>query len=57
MPAYLLRSIDAKLWGRVKARAEKDVIPLRAIILALLELYAAGKVHVQSTITASRSRP
>lgn len=48
MPSYILRNIDESLWARVKARSEADNIPLRAIILALLEMYADGKVSVRT---------
>lgn len=52
MAAYILRNINPDLWVRVKARSEEDGIPLRAIILKLLELYGAEKV----SITAARPR-
>lgn len=55
MPSYILRTIDPDLWARVKTRAESDGIPLRAIILALLEMYADGKVNVKSIVKASRA--
>lgn len=48
MPSYILRTIDPDLWARVKTRSEADGIPLRAIILALLELYGDGKVNVKT---------
>lgn len=54
MPSYILRTIDADLWDRVKTRAEKDGLPLRALILALLRAYADGKVSVPAQ-TAKRS--
>lgn len=54
MPSYILRTIDDSLWARVKARADADGLALRAIILALLEMYAAGKVSVRSTVKAYR---
>jgi len=44
MPAYLLRDIDARLWARVKARADADGRSLRGLIIWLLTRYAAGKV-------------
>lgn len=46
MGAYILRNIDPALWARVKARSRAEGIPLRAIILKLLELYGAGEVHI-----------
>lgn len=48
MPSYILRTIDPDLWARVKARAEKQDIPLRMLILTLLEAYAAGQVSVDT---------
>lgn len=48
MPSYILRTIDPDLWARVKARSEAEGIPLRAIILKLLELYADGKLHIRA---------
>lgn len=56
MASYILRTIDPDLWTRVKARSEADGIPLRAIILALLEMYAAGKINISSSVTASKRR-
>lgn len=51
MASYILRKIDLDLWARVKARSESEGIPMRAIILKLLALYAAGEIH----ITAERT--
>jgi hypothetical protein len=48
MPSYILRTIDADLWERVKARSKADGLPLRRVILALLQMYADGKVSVQT---------
>lgn len=48
MPSYILRAIDPDLWARVKTRSEAEGIPLRAIILKLLELYADGKVAISA---------
>jgi len=45
---YYIRSIDADLWKRVKARAAHDGLTVRAVILALLKLYAAhGLDHLK----------
>lgn len=55
MPSYILRTIDPDLWSRVKTRAESDQIPMRAIILALLEMYASGKIGVKASIKATRA--
>ena len=57
MPSYILRAIDPVLWGRVKTHAVTDQVYLRELILALLELYAAGHITVTPTIIASRARP
>ena len=48
--AYILRNIDPDLWARVKARAQQDGMPLRAVILKLLALYGTGEL----VITAER---
>lgn len=49
MAAYILRNIDPDLWARVKARSWAEGVPLRAIILKLLELYETGKVSIRAT--------
>jgi hypothetical protein len=48
MPSYILRTIDPDLWARVKARSEAEGIPLRAIILKLLALYAEGDLVLKA---------
>jgi len=48
MAAYILRNIDPALWSRVKAMSEADGIPLRAVILKLLELYGLGEVKIRA---------
>lgn len=53
MPSYILRTIDPDLWTRVKQRSEVDDMPLRAIILALLALYADGRINV-ATVASKR---
>ena len=52
MPAYILRAIDPTLWAAVKARAQGDGIPVRAVILKLLALYGQGKLTI-TAVTAS----
>lgn len=37
MPSYMLRQIPAALWQRVRAEATRGDLPLRAVVLALLE--------------------
>lgn len=49
MPSYILRTIDPDLWARVKARSEADGMPMRAIILKLLAMYADGKIQIAAT--------
>ena len=46
MPSYILRNINPDLWTRVKARSAQDGIPLRAVILKLLELYGQQKISI-----------
>lgn len=48
MPSYILRTIDPDLWARVKVRSVSDGIPLRAIILKMLEMYAAHQVDIKA---------
>ncbi len=40
MTRYTLRGIPEDLWARVKARAQRDQIPIKAILLAALHRYA-----------------
>lgn len=40
---FLLRDIPPDLWRRVKARAALEGTTLRALFLAFLEKYAAGR--------------
>jgi hypothetical protein len=56
VPSYILRTIDPDLWTRVKARSQADSLPLRQIILALLGLYADGKVSITQSITAKATK-
>jgi hypothetical protein len=46
MANYILRRIDEDLWSRFKARAEDDGIPMRVLILRLVEMYADGKLSL-----------
>jgi hypothetical protein len=48
MASYILRTIDPDLWARVKARSEAEGIPLRAIILKCLAMYAAGELVIKA---------
>ena len=41
---YLLRDIDADLWARVKARAARDRISIRELLVRFLRSYVAGRV-------------
>ena len=49
MSSYILRNIDPSLWARVKARSAAEGVPLRAIILKLLEFYAQGALSIVAT--------
>lgn len=54
MPSYILRNMDPELWARFKARSEQDGIPMRALILKLVELYADGKIAISAKRTTNR---
>lgn len=56
MPSYILRTIDPDLWERVKARAQKEEVSLRDVILGLLEMYADGKITVRTTTVRTVNR-
>jgi hypothetical protein len=49
--AYLLRDIPAGLWTRVAAKARRDELSLRGLILRLLQGYADETV----TLTEPRA--
>ena len=57
MPAYILRAIDPTLWATVKARADIDGMPLRAIILKLLALYGKGAIDIRAEVTSPPDSP
>lgn len=46
MANFLLDKFDDALWLRVKHRALNDGVSLRALVLALLKLYASGEVKL-----------
>jgi hypothetical protein len=46
MPSYILRNIDPELWARFKVRSEEEGIPMRALMLLLIEAYADRKVSI-----------
>jgi hypothetical protein len=46
MANYILRNIDPDLWARFKTRSEEDGIPMRALMLLLIDAYINGKVSV-----------
>ena len=46
MAMYVLRGIDETLWARVRDRASRDNVTYRTLLLALLELYADGRVRL-----------
>lgn len=48
MPMYILRNIDEQLWSDFKASSKRDGIPMRALILKLVELYNLGKINISA---------
>jgi hypothetical protein len=63
MSSYIMRmqsQADKDLWARFKVRAAQDGIPMRALMLKLVELYASGKIAVKAERTpdqVSEHRP
>ena len=47
MATYSLRGVDAQLWARFKSRAALEQIPLRALMLALIEAYGDRTINVK----------
>lgn len=45
MPQYILRDLDREMWGRARAAADQAGWPMRALIVQLLEDYAAGRLQ------------
>lgn len=43
---YLLRDIDRAEWTRARARAAKDGLTLRTVLLLLIKGYADGRLAV-----------
>jgi hypothetical protein len=48
MHSYLLRDIDPALWRRFKERSDAEGIPMRALVLLLVEAYTDGKVNISA---------
>ena len=49
MPSYILRNVDRpdpSVWPRVLKRSKEDGIPLRAVIMKLLEMYADRRIGI-----------
>ncbi len=46
MSTYVLRAVDPALWRRFKVRAAEEGIPMRALMLSLIELYADRKLTI-----------
>jgi hypothetical protein len=41
---YLLRDVDGDLWARVKARAARDRVTVRELLIRLLKAYVRGQI-------------
>lgn len=46
---YLLRDIDEAVWARAKARAQRDGLSLRMLLLLLIRAYADGDVVIHAS--------
>jgi hypothetical protein len=52
MSSYIIRNLDPDLRPRCRDRATAEGLPLSRVILALLALYADGRVTVTQSIIA-----
>jgi hypothetical protein len=50
---YILRNIDPRLWTAFKEKSKQDGIPMRALILKLVDFYVRGKI----SLIAQRAAP
>ena len=48
MNEYLIRHIPPDLWARFKTRSVADGIPMRALVLLLIEAYVNGRIDVKA---------
>jgi hypothetical protein len=48
MADYLIRNIDPDIWARFKARSEHEGVPMRVLLLLLIEAYADKKISVSA---------
>lgn len=48
--SYVLRQIPPELWARFKSRAQYEGIPMRALVLKLIEAYADGQITVNAQV-------
>ena len=46
--SYVLRNIPPDLWARFKTRSVADGIPMRALVLLLIEAYVNGQISVNA---------
>lgn len=46
---YLLRGVDAQTWAQVQTRAEQASLPVRQVLLQLVDAYARGAIAVEQT--------
>lgn len=44
--SYLIHSVDRDAWDVVRRRAKADNLPIKTVIILLLEAYASGAVDV-----------
>jgi hypothetical protein len=55
MSTYVLRQVDEALWRRFKSRAAAEGLPLKYLMLQLIEAYADRKIDV--AVKAERMTP
>jgi hypothetical protein len=48
MSTYVLRAVDEALWRRFKSRAAAEGLPLKYLMLQLIEAYADRKIDVDA---------
>ena len=50
MASYIIRNLPKPLWDAFKAKSSAEGIPMKAVMLALVQAWVSGSVTVESTL-------